>query len=64
MSSAIDFAGNMIGDDLNIEKSEYKDKYHKFEQEKGIEMDQRINMRKEKNVQRDYDEYENQSEVS
>mmetsp|Transcript_39884 Transcript_39884/g.39468 ORF Transcript_39884/g.39468 Transcript_39884/m.39468 type:complete len:231 (-) Transcript_39884:74-766(-) len=64
MSSAIDFVGNMIGDDLNIEKSEYKDLYDKFSEEKGGEIDQRAHIRKEKKLDKNYDEFENQSEVS
>jgi hypothetical protein len=60
MSSAVDFVGNMIGDDLNIEKSEYSNLYNRYDEEKGTEVDQRASQRKERN----YDEYENQSDVS
>lgn len=64
MTSAIDFISNMIDDDLNIEKSEYKDLYNKFEKEKKAETEQLANRREQIQRERNYDEFDNQSEVS
>ena len=47
-----------------MKNSEYKDLYNRYDQEKGTEIDKRVSQRKEKNLERNYEEFENQSEVS
>lgn len=64
MTSAIDFISNMIGDDLNIEKSEYKDLYDKYAEENGQEINDRVQKRQQMKKDRQLDDFENQSDVS
>lgn len=64
MTSAIDFISNMIGDDLNIEKSEFKDLYDKYAEENGQEINDRIQRRQQLKKERQIDDFENQSDIS
>lgn len=47
-----------------MKNSEYRDLYDRYSEEKGVEIDQRANIRKEMKNERDYDEFDNQSDVS
>lgn len=49
---------------LILKNSEYRDLYDRYSEEKGIEIDQRANMRKEMKNNREYDDFDNQSDVS
>lgn len=64
MTSAIEFISNMIDDDLNIEKSEFKELYEKYAEEKSEEVKEKVQRRMEYKMERNYDDFENQSDVS
>ena len=64
LTSAIEFIGNMIGDDLNIEKSEYSDLYNKFSDERDREFQEDAERRAHHRNEQGYDDYENQSDIS
>jgi hypothetical protein len=64
MTSAIEFVSGMTEEDLNIQKEEFKELYGKFADKKDNEVDARIQKRIEKKEQNDYDEFENQSDIS